>query len=106
MQLAVIKYTNSVEFVTGQFYYTSEEGKIPEISETASLTAPESTFATRKQFSNVTQIFHETVSISYAKESNMATLEWREYCWNKLQIRRNELDFQTAQKMYKNQEKH
>ena len=28
-----VKYTNSVEFVTGQ-YYTSEEGIIPEISET------------------------------------------------------------------------
>ena len=34
-----VKYTNSVEFVTGQ-YFSSEEGEIPEISETASLTAP------------------------------------------------------------------
>ena len=34
-----VKYTNSVEFVCGQ-YYTSEEGEIPAISETASLTAP------------------------------------------------------------------
>ena len=68
-----VKYTNSVEFVCGQ-YYTGEEGDIPAISETASLTAPTATFVTRTQMTNVTQIFMESVAISYAKQSNMATL--------------------------------
>ena len=58
-----VKFTNSVEFVTGQFY-SSEEGEIPEISETASLTAPTATFVTREQKTNVTQIFQDT-SISF-----------------------------------------
>lgn len=94
-----VKYTNSVEFVTGQFY-ESEEGEIPNISETASLVAPESTFVTRQQLSNVTQIFHETVSISYAKQSNMATLSGVNIA-GQVANPQNELDFQTAQKMYK-----
>ena len=57
-----VEYTNSVEFVCGQFY-TSEEGEIPEISETASLTAPTASFVKRSQMSNVTQIFMDSVAI-------------------------------------------
>lgn len=94
-----VKYTNSVEFVCGQ-YYTSEEGEIPNISETASLTAPTATYITRTQMSNVTQIFHETVAISYAKQSNMATLGGVNIA-GQVQNPVNELDFQTAQKMDK-----
>ena len=67
------KQTNAVEFVTGQ-EYTTGGGTQPNISETASLTAPESTFIDREQKTNVTQIFQESVYISYAKESNTATL--------------------------------
>lgn len=66
-------YTNHVEFVTGQ-YYNSIQGSQPNISEAASLTAPEANVATRSQLTNVTQIFQETVSVSYAKESNMGTM--------------------------------
>ena len=66
-------YSNSVEFVLGQ-NYTSEEGAIPSISEKASLTAPDATFITRSQNTNVTQIFMESIGISYAKQSNMGTL--------------------------------
>ena len=66
-------YTNHVEFVTGQ-YYNSIQGSQPAISESASLTAPEALVATRSQLTNVTQIFQETVSVSYAKESNMGTM--------------------------------
>lgn len=66
-------YTNHVEFVTGQ-YYNSIQGSQPAISESASLTAPEANVATRSQLTNVTQIFQETVSVSYAKESNMGTM--------------------------------
>ena len=94
-----VKYTNSVEFVTGQ-YYTSEEGAIPAISETASLTAPTATFVTRNQLSNVTQIFMESVAISYAKQSNMATLSGVNLAGQSANPQ-NELDFQIARKMEK-----
>ena len=94
-----VKYTNSVEFVTGQ-YYSSEEGVIPEISETASLTAPVATFVTRSQLSNVTQIFMDAVAISYAKQSNMATLSGVNLAGQSANPE-NELDFQVARKMEK-----
>lgn len=94
-----VKYTNSVEFVCGQ-YYTSEEGVIPAISETASLTAPDATFVTRSQLSNVTQIFMESVAISYAKQSNMATLSGVNIA-NQTANPQDELDFQVARKMEK-----
>ena len=94
-----VKYTNSVEFVCGQ-YYTSEEGVIPAISETASLTAPDATFVTRSQLSNVTQIFMESVAISYAKQSNMATLSGVNIA-NQTANPQDELDFQIARKMEK-----
>ena len=94
-----VKFTNSVEFVTGQFY-SSEEGVIPEISETASLTAPTATFVTRNQLSNVTQIFMESVAISYAKQSNMATLSGVNLAGQSANPQ-NELDFQVARKMEK-----
>ena len=94
-----VKYTNSVEFVCGQ-YYTSEEGAIPAISETASLTAPDATFVTRTQLSNVTQIFMESVAISYAKQSNMATLSGVNIA-NQTANPQDELDFQVARKMEK-----
>ena len=94
-----VKYTNSVEFVCGQ-YYTSEEGAIPNISETASLTAPTATYVTRTQLSNVTQIFHESVAVSYAKQSNMATLGGVNIA-GQVENPTNELDFQVNAKMNK-----
>lgn len=94
-----VKYTNSVEFVTGQFY-SSEEGEIPEISETGSLTAPTASFVTRSQMSNVTQIFMESVAISYAKQSNMATLSGVNVA-NQTANPQNEKDFQIARKLEK-----
>lgn len=66
-------YVQSNEFITGQ-YYSSEEGDIPSVSETASLTAPTATFVTRTQMKNCTMVIHETVSISYRKQSNTAML--------------------------------
>lgn len=94
-----VKYTNSVEFVCGQ-YYTGEEGAIPAISETASLSAPDATFVTRTQFTNVTQIFMEAVAISYAKQSNMATLSGVNLA-GQVANPQDELDFQVARKMEK-----
>jgi len=66
-------YTNHVEFTCGQEFAT-EKGSQPAISENASLTAPTPSVVTRSQLTNVTQIFMESVSISYAKQSNMGTL--------------------------------
>lgn len=94
-----VKYTNSVEFVCGQ-YYTSEEGSIPAISETASLTAPDATFVTRSQKSNVTQIFMDAVAISYAKQSNMATLSGVNLAGQTANPQ-DELSFQVSRKMEK-----
>lgn len=93
------KYTNSVEFVLGQ-NYTAEDGEIPAISETASLTAPDATFITRSQNTNVTQIFMESLAISYAKQSNMGTLGGVNIA-GQVANPQNELNFQIARKMEK-----
>ena len=93
------KTTNHVEFVTGQEYSTAG-GAQPEISETASMTAPTPTVVTRAQKTNVTQIFHETVGVSYAKMSNMGTLSGVNIA-NQQANPVNELDFQVAAKMQK-----
>ena len=66
--------TNHVEFTCGQEYNT-EKGEQPKISANASLTAPTPEVVTRSQLTNVTQIFHKSVSISYEKQSNMGTLQ-------------------------------
>lgn len=93
------KYTNSVKFVLGQ-EFTSEDGDIPNISETASLTAPNASYITRSQKYNVTQIFQDAVAISYAKMSNMATLSGVNIAGQQANPL-NELDFQVANKMRK-----
>lgn len=93
------KTTNHVEFVTGQ-EFTFGGGAQPAISETASLTAPDATVVTREQKTNVTQIFQESVGISYAKQSNMGTLSGINIA-NQQANPMNELDFQVAAKMMK-----
>ena len=93
------KTTNHVEFVTGQ-EFTSGGGTQPAISETASLTAPDATVVTRSQNTNVTQIFQESVGISYGKMSNMGTLSGLNVA-NQQANPINELDFQVAAKMMK-----
>lgn len=93
------KTTNSVEFVVGQSY-TSGGGTQPAISETASLTAPDATVTKRAQMTNVTQMFQETVGVSYGKMSNMGTLSGANIA-NQQANPLNELDFQVAAKMEK-----
>lgn len=95
-----MKSTNHVEFVTGQEYEGGGEGSQPAITEEASLTAPEGSVTTRKQNTNVTQIFHEAVGISYAKQSDMGTLSGVNIA-NQQANPMNELDFQTSVKMQK-----
>lgn len=94
------KTTNHVEFPTGQEYEGGGTGSQPAITENGSLTAPEATSVTRTQKTNVTQIFHETVGVSYAKESNMGTLSGLNVA-NQQANPMNELDFQVAAKMQK-----
>jgi hypothetical protein len=91
--------TNSVEFVTGLEYETGG-GSQPAISETASLTAPDATYITREQKTNVTQIFQESVYISYGKQSNMGTLSGVNIAGQSANPA-DELDFQVAARMAK-----
>lgn len=93
------KVTDHVEFAMGQ-EFTSGGGTQPAISESASLTAPDATVVTRTQGTNVTQIFHESVGISYGKMSNMGTLSGLNVA-NQQANPMNELDFQVAAKMAK-----
>ena len=94
------KTTNHVEFVTGQEYTAGGDGSQPAISETASLTAPEASVITREQKTNVTQIFHESVGVSYAKQANMGTLSGPNV-ENQQANPINELDFQVAARIQK-----
>lgn len=93
------KYTDHVEFPVSLEYSLGSASQ-PAISETASLTAPTPTSVTRSQAKNVCQIFHEAVSVSYAKASNMGTMSG-------INIARDvpnpasELDFQIARRMEK-----
>lgn len=91
--------TDSTEFVIGQFY-TTVGGEQPAISESASLTAPDSSVITRTQETNVTQIFHESVAVSYNKKSNMGALAGANIA-NQKANPINELDFQVAAKFQK-----
>lgn len=95
-----MKTTDHVEYVVGQYYSGGGAGSQPAISETASLTAPDATIVTRTQMTNVTQIYQETVGISYAKQSNMGTLSGVNIA-NQIANPMNELDFQIAVKMEK-----
>lgn len=61
--------TDNFEFPTDS-QYNLPAATQPGISESASLTAPEANNIVRGQNKNVTQIFHEKVSVSYVKESN------------------------------------
>ena len=91
--------TNHVEFVVGQSYETAG-GSQPAISENASLTAPDASVITRSQMTNVTQIFQETVGVSYGKMSNMGTLSGTNIAGQQ-ENPMSELDFQVAAKMRK-----
>ena len=93
------KVVDHVEFATGQDF-TSGGGAQPNISENASLTAPEASSVTREQKTNVTQIFMESVGVSYAKKSNMGTLAGLNVAGQTANPI-NELDFQVAAKMMK-----
>ena len=91
--------TENDEFPTGVLYEFPDPTQ-PEISEQASVTAPEATAIVREQKTNVTQIFHETIAITYAKMANRGKLSGL----NTAGARANptsELDWQIAQRLKK-----
>ena len=94
------KTTNHVEFAVGQYFDSTGTASQPAISESASLTAPDATVVTRTQMTNVTQIFQESLGISYAKQSNMGTLSGLNVASQQANPI-NELDFQVAAKIQK-----
>lgn len=91
--------TSSVEFVVNSTY-ASENASIPTISETDSLTAPEPTFVTRAQETNVVQIFQYTTAVSYQKQANTGALAGINIAGQANNVP-NEFDFQMAQKTKK-----
>lgn len=91
--------TNSVEFVINSTYAT-EAPSIPSISETASLTAPEATYVTRAQETNVAQIFQYSTGVSYQKQANTGTLAGVNIAGQQNNVP-NEFDFQMAVKTKK-----
>lgn len=91
--------TSSVEFVINSTYAT-EAPSIPSVSETASLTAPESTYVTRAQETNVIQNFHYSTAVSYLKQANTGTLAGTNIAGQANNVP-NEFDFQMAAKTKK-----
>lgn len=91
--------TQNDEFPTGVTYDLPTAAQ-PAITETASLTAPAAEEIVRTQLSNVTQIFQEKISLSYAKMANSGKLSGI----NTAGAAANppsELDFQVARKLEK-----
>lgn len=91
--------TNSVEFVINSTYAT-ESPSMPSISENASLQAPNPTFVTRAQETNVIQNFHYSTAVSYLKQANTGTLGGVNIAGQSNNVP-NEFDFQMAAKVKK-----
>lgn len=91
--------TNSVEFVINSTYAT-EAPEQPAISETASLTAPDPTYVTRAQETNVVQIFQYTTGVSYMKQANTGTMAGVNIAGQQNNVP-NEFDFQMGVKTKK-----
>ena len=91
--------TDNFQFSTG-VEYSHEAASQPAISENASLTAPTAVSYVRSQNTNVTQIFHEKVSVTYAKQSSGGRLSGVSSSLEG-NCAPNELDFQTARAIEK-----
>ena len=85
--------TENFEFPTDSQYSLPEAAQ-PAITETASLTAPEAEEIVRTQNTNVTQIFHEKVSISYVKESNRGRMSGLNTAGQQNNVQTTEKDWQ------------
>lgn len=93
------KTSNSMEFVCGQEYELPAASQ-PEITESASATAPAATEIARDQKTNTCQIYQETIEITYAKQANAGKLEGLNLGGQSANPA-NELDFQIARKLEK-----
>lgn len=91
--------TENDEFETGVLYEFPEAAQ-PEISETASETAPAATAIAREQKTNVTQIFHESISLTYAKMANRGKLSGLNTAGQSANPA-SELDWQIARRLEK-----
>ena len=92
-------YTTHTEFATSQDY-SLEDPSQPAISEAESAKPATASFITRKQETNVTQIFREAVQVTHAKLSNMGTLTGLNVAGQQPNPM-DELQFQKAAKMKK-----
>ena len=92
--------TKSFEFDTSLEYEIGGGTAQPEITESASLTAPTPSFVTREQNTNFCQIFQEALAISYAKEASMGQLSGLNIAGQQANPQ-NELDFQVGVRMKK-----
>lgn len=88
--------TDHVEFAISSKYAMATPSQ-PAIDETKSLTAPNPTYVTRDQQTNVTQIFQYTTAVSYAKQSNMGTMSGINVAGQSSNVQ-NEFDFQMGVK--------
>lgn len=80
-------------------YYTTGGGTTqPAITESASLVAPDPSFVTRTQATNVCQIYQKALAISYGKQSSMGQLSGLNIAGQEANPA-NELDFQVANTM-------
>ena len=91
--------TDNFQFSTG-VEYSHEAPSQPAISEDDSLVAPTPVTYVRSQNTNVTQIFHEKVSVTYAKQSSGGRLSGVTSSFEG-NCAPNELDFQTARALEK-----
>jgi hypothetical protein len=93
------KYSAAVEFPLNQEYSLGTAAQ-PAISETASLTAPAPTSVARTQATNVCQIYHESVGVSYKHQSNMGLMTGLNVAGQQPNPM-DELDWQIAKRMEK-----
>ena len=84
--------TSSVEFVINSQFAMGTPTQ-PNISETASLTAPTPEHVTREQKTNVVQIFHKATGVSYMKQANTGTMAGVNIAGQQNNVP-NEFDFQ------------
>lgn len=90
--------TASWKFPTSLVYEIGGGVSQPEITESASLTAPDPSFITREQNTNVCQIFQKALAISYGKQSSMGQLSGVNIAGQSANPQ-NELDFQVGAAM-------
>ena len=88
--------TNSVEFVINS-QFAMDNPTQPAITETASLKAPEPSYVTREQKTNVVQIFQKATAVSYMKQANTGTLAGINVAGQSNNVP-NEFDFQMGVK--------